>query len=256
MDSVVVDYRTPWDLAAFLRSYQAYPPADGNLWVVLVSPEPGTVVDVVGGWPDLDFETIICEDNVGYARACNKAAKRGSGEVIAFFNADVVLTSGALDACAEALAAEPTWGILGPRQVDEQNRFTAAGTFGPDYRPEHRAWMAPDAGQCSDVRTDAVTVSGAALFIKRKLWDELTDCPFYASAACAPEGAFLPTKHFYEETFCCYHARFHGALCVYYGPVKIVHKWAQATLADPGATMTESREVFRDACDLHSIPHE
>jgi GT2 family glycosyltransferase len=263
LDVVVVDYRTPWDLSAFLASYAAFPPTDAKLWVVLVSPDGGSLeadLALSAQWETvLDFEVIVFEDNVGYSKACNFAATKGTGDVIAFFNADVVLTEGALDECAQALRSTPQWGILGPRQVDAENRFTAGGVFGPPTQPQQRNWLSTDVGQCSDVRPDALTVSGAAYFIKRDLWWSLTGCELYRQVAGEPEGAFLSTPHYYEETWCSYHARAHGALCVFYGPVKIVHKWHQAS--EPGGwadqQMAVSREAFRYACDRHNgIPHE
>lgn len=263
LDVIVTDYRTPWDLEAFLASYAAFPPTDGKLWVVLVSPEGESLeadLALSANWAGvLDFEVIIFEDNVGYAKACNAAAARGTGEVIAFFNADVVLTEGALDRCAEALMSTPEWGVLGPRQVDTENRITGGGVFGPPSQPAQRNWLATDVGQCSDVRPDALTVSGAAYFVKRDLWVSLTECPLYHLVSYGAEGAFLPTRHYYEETWCSYHARAHGACCVFYGPVKIIHKWHQSS--EPGGwadqQMNVSRELFRLACDLHDrIPHE
>lgn len=262
LDVVVVDYRTPWDLNAFLGSYAAYPPADGKLWVVLVSPDGGPLeadLALSANWATvLDFEVITFADNVGYAKACNTAAQRGSGDVIAFFNADVVLTEGALDECASALRLFPEWGILGPRQVDAANRITAGGVFGPPHKPFQRAWLATDEGQCSDVRPDALTVSGAAFFIKRELWGRLTDCEVYRSFVPDAEGAFLPTQHYYEETWCAYHARAHGAQCVFYGPTKIVHKWHQSSeqggVADQ--QMPKARDLYRRACAHHGIPCE
>lgn len=262
LDVIVTDYRTPWDLNSFLASYVAFPPTDGKLWVVLVSPDGGPLeadLALSANWATvLDFEVITFEDNVGYAKACNTAAARGSGDVLALFNADVVLAAGALDQCADALMSNPEWGVLGPRQVDAENRITAGGVFGPPRQPQQRAWLATDVGQCSDVRPDALTISGAAFFIKRELWATLTDCPLYRGVHPSAEGAFLPTPHYYEETWCAYHARAHGARCVFYGPVKIVHKWHQAS--KPGGwadqQMGHSRDLFRHACGIHGIPCE
>lgn len=263
LDVVVVDYKTPWDLNTFLGSYASFPPTDGKLWVVLVSPDGDpeeVVVALSAKWVGiLDFEVILFEENVGYAKACNVASQRGAGEVIAFFNADVELTAGALDECATALVSEPNWGILGPRQVDAENRITAGGVFGPPATPQQRNWLATDVGQCSDIRPDVVTVSGAAYFIRRSLWQSLTDCELYRQIVRDPEGAFLPTRHYYEETWCSYHARAHGACCVFYGPVKIIHKWHQASVPGGWADqqMNVSRELFRAACNQHDwIPHE
>lgn len=257
LDVVVTNYQTPGDLDQFLDSYAEFPPeVTGGLWVVLVDPTPADQ-KVVDKWlPVLGFEVITFSYNCGYAAACNAAGAQGTSDVVAFFNADVILTAGALTECVGQLMNNSQWGILGPRQVDLANRLTAGGIFGTSTVPRHRGWMALDSNQYSDIRTDAVTVSGSALFVKRTVWNELIQCPEYQMAAPDALGAFLPTPHYYEETFMCYHARAHDHKCVFYGPVGIVHKWHQASPHGGWADeqLNKSQVIFREACRLHDIP--
>jgi GT2 family glycosyltransferase len=255
MDIVVVNYHTPGDLQQFMDSLQRYPPSDP--WTV-------TVVDVetpahhdVSEWAGVELHSIGVEQNIGYGRACNQGAAYGGGEIIAFFNADVVLTDGALDQCAEALQAHDDWAILGPCQVDTSNRLRHAGIFGTLAAPLHRGWNEVNRGQYGDVRP-AVSVSGSAYFAKRKIWRELTDCPIYRDIATDAIGAFLPTGHYYEETWASYHAQAHGYGVAYYGPVTIIHKWHRASPVGGWADqqMPVSRAMFRRACEAHGIPHD
>lgn len=121
--------------------------------------------------------------------------------------------------------------------------------------------------QVQDVQ-EAVTVSGSAYFIKREVWEQLSICPTYLEACYSlyeaderwnPSGAFLPTDHYYEETFCSYHARAHGWKVLYYGPEKIIHEWHKSSaVGDPSTDgkMNKSRLEFRTACALHDIPHD
>jgi GT2 family glycosyltransferase len=261
LQTVVVNYRTPADLDDFLRSYSEYRPAlEGGLVVVNVQPMAADR-DVCGDWRgELKLEELVFDHNAGYARSCNAAAALGDTDVVAFFNADVVLTNGALDACAVAVDTNPAWAALGPRQVDGSGRLTAGGIFGPNTAPHHRDWHARDRGQCSDIRDDCPTLAGAALFVKRVAWDELARCPRYTAAAypvssAEIRGAFLPTRHYYEETYFCYHARHHGWRLAYYGTVSVVHKWHRASAHDDADrdVMAESRKVFREACAAHGI---
>lgn len=259
LDSVVVNYRTPDDLNAFLGSYAAFPCFwPGSLTVVNVSPLPADVA-VVDRWGlTLDLNHIIFADNVGYARACNNGALVGKGDVVALFNADVILRADALTHCYEAIRGNPTWGVLGPRQVDAVNRLVGCGVFGTPWEPRQRAWMERDIGQCSEVRDDALTVSGSAYFLRRTVWQDLTDCPLYRQAAPEAEGAFLPTQHYFEETFCSYHARGHGLKVVHYGPVVITHLWHRASGqgSDVDRHMGQARDLYRKALDIHRLPHE
>jgi GT2 family glycosyltransferase len=255
MDVVVVNYHTPVDLERFLLTVSKWPPTQ---------PATLTVVDVASEEREESFEwangeglLIGVPDNIGYARACNLAAARGEGEIIALFNADIEVTPGSLAACESALAGHPRWGVLGPCQVDEANRIRHAGIFGNLDAPVHRGWNEVNRGQYGDTRV-AVTVAGSAYFVKRDLWSELTDCPLYREVAPDALGAFLPTPHYYEETWACYHAQAHGREVMYFGGVTMVHKWHRASPIGGYAEqqMPISRAMFHRACDRHDIPHD
>lgn len=255
MDVVVVNYHTPADLQRFLQTLSKYPPT---------TPSTLTVVDVETSasernitWRDMPATIIGTANNIGYGRACNLAAARGTDEVIALFNADIEVTPHSLDQCAKALVTERDWGILSPCQIDSRRRIRHAGIFGEPDRPVHRGWNEIHRGQYRDVRA-AVTVSGSAFFVKRKVWEELTECPLFQEVAPDAEGAFLPTPHYYEETWACYHAAAHGYDVIYYGEATMVHKWHRASKVGGWAErqMPISRAIFRKACDVHGIRHD
>jgi GT2 family glycosyltransferase len=250
---VVVNYRTPQDLQGFLQSYDKHPPrVEHELTIVNVEPASIDVhVALSHGSRYVEFPT-----NVGYARACNSVARHARGDVVAFFNADVRITPGALDRCYQALMETPGWGVLGPRQVDDRGRLTHAGILGSNKAPLHRGWYERDQGQYQDVR-EAVTISGSAYFVKCSVWRELTICPLYRDF-CSADGAFLPTQHYYEETYASYHARAHGWQVMYFGEVTLVHLWHRASplAGHADAQMPVSRELFRRACDAHGIDHD
>lgn len=255
IDIVVVNYKTPADLRQFLESLAANRPT---------VPATLTVVDVEaaayeGGLtgPGIPARWLVTADNIGYARACNMGASAGEHDVIALFNADVEVTAGSIDRCHDALLAEDDWAVLGPRQVDRAGRLRHAGIFGTLAHPSHRGWAEPDVGQYVDVR-EAVTVSGSAYFCKRAVWGQLTSCPLYQDMAPGAQGAFLPTAHYYEETFCSYHAQSHGHIVVYLGSVTMTHKWHRASPLNGWADqqVAASRAYFRAACDHHGIEHD
>jgi GT2 family glycosyltransferase len=255
IDIVVVNYHSPADLNEFVESLERFPVrADASLTIVDVDVDPYLRFFEWGGKPG---RTIGLRGNVGYARACNYGAAIGARDHIALFNADVVLTKGAIDLCHDALQNQPDWAILGPCQVDNGNRIRHAGIFGTLDAPVHRGWNENNHGQYNDVR-DAVTVSGSAYFVRRSVWDELTGCSLYRDVAPEAQGAFLPTSHYFEETWCSYHAQTHGHRVVYYGYVTIVHKWHRASPVGGWAEqqMPISRSYFREACDHHGILHD
>lgn len=256
MDIVVVNYHTPGDLQQFMDSLERYPPsAPWTVTVVDVESDPRRAL--VTAWAGGSLRLISDPDNIGYGRACNLGASCGDDEIIALFNADVEITPGSLDACASALAGHDHWAILGPCQIDAHNRLRHAGIFGTPQAPQHRGWNEVNRGQYGDVR-DAVTVSGSAFFVKRKVWSELTDCPTFQDVAPGADGAFLPTPHYYEETWASYHAREHGHQVVYFGATTLIHKWHRASPVGGWAErqIPASRELFRRACDRHGIDHD
>lgn len=255
IDLVVVNYHTPDDLDAFQASLNTHCPAEpATLTVVDVDTEPSeTCFEWAGG----TGHRIGFRHNIGYGLACNLAAARGDGELLALFNADIELTAGAIDVCAATLRSREDCAIVGPRQIDRAYRIRHAGIFGSHAAPAHRGWNEIDCGQHADT-VEAVTVSGSAFFAKRAIWDELTDCPFYRAVDPAARGAFLATPHYYEETWASYHAWAHGYKVLYEGSVTIVHKWHRASPVGGWAEhqLPASREMFRRACDAHGIPHD
>lgn len=252
-DVVIVNYRTPGLLKQCAGSALDSMSAADTLHIVDVDPVSLVHVPESGYGAGLTGY-ITVPDNVGYGAACNLGASYGKNDVILFANADTLITSG-MQRCAEALMGNSDWGVLGPRQVNEVGRLTAAGIFGVPQAPYMRGWMQRDVGRFSDVRTVAVTVSGSILFIKRRLWDELTVCPLFNDVQVGV-GAMLETRLYYEETWLCYHARAHGYRCVYYGPERMVHLWHKSINGGEGYgedEMVRSRETFRAACKNHGI---
>lgn len=252
IDIVVVNYHTQSDLDEFIQSLEQHTVrADATLTVIDVDVDPYRRTFTWGGHPG---RAIGLRGNVGYARACNFGAAAGRRDVIGLFNADIVLTRNAIDHCHDAMRDNPDWAILGPRQQDQRGRIRHAGIFGTHEAPVHRGWNEPSRGQFFDVR-DAITVSGSAYFIRRSVWRELTDCPLYQEIAPRALGAFLPTNHYFEETWCSYHAHAHGHRVIYYGYASVVHKWHQASPVGGWAEqqMPASREYFRKACSRHGI---
>lgn len=259
-DLVVVNYKTPKDLYEFGVSLleSAYYPS--SLIIVNVCPEQADVdvaEDLVKAAKGPAVHASF-EDNVGYARAVNYGATLGNREIIVALNADVQLRDRALEDCCERLLEEPTWGILGPMQTDQDGLLTHAGIFGSPERPSFEGSWHRKPERRHRVIREAISVSGSAYFVKRQVWDELTNCPLFRRACPEAVGAMLVTPHYYEEMFVSLHARAHGYKVIYNGMAEIIHKWHQASPIGGWADrqMPISRDIFRRACDIHNIAHE
>lgn len=261
VDIIVVNYRTPNDLRGFVRSLEKNrPKVPHTLTIVNVAPtqeDHATAWDLmssnIGNW-----DYVFSSENVGYGTAVNNAGARRSLPVIAAFNADTRIQNGVVESCYKALMRNPEWGILGPRQVDSHGKIVHGGIYGSNSSREDRSWKKQATETNFTEVKSAVTVSGSAFFIKRDIWNRLTECPLYQEAAPGAKGPFLPTPHYYEETYCSYHARDHGWDVVYYGAATMTHKWHQASRMGGYAekSLKRSRTMFREACDLHGIEHD
>lgn len=253
VDVVVVNYRTPEDLTSFLNSFATQvSTVPASLYVADVDPLeefPSGVLRDMGDW-------TVFDTNVGYSGACNHLAAKGNREVVAFFNADTELFDYTLDECHSALMENEGWGILGPMQVDKTGKITHAGTDGDLTTAKPRGWRSTNLKKYRDV-IECPTVFGSAYFVKRECWDELTACPIYRSEYPHVDGAFLPTPHYYEETWCSYHAFWHGWRVIYYGKSVMIHNWHQSSPVGGVAEreyMPISRKMFQSMCDVHGIP--
>jgi GT2 family glycosyltransferase len=262
LHAVVVNYRTPTDLQRHVSTFLEHSPScPWRLTVVNVDPlQPD--LDTADEYGEQPYVNVLNVDsNIGYGRACNLAAQsRGDADVLAFFNADTWVRDDAVDECVNALHENKNWGVLGPRQTDSHHRLTHAGMFGTHTSTRPRGWREHDHGQYNRAE-EAITVAGSAYFVKRSCWDELAGCELHARACrelnMQADGAFLPTQHYYEETWVSYHAWAHDWKVVYYGPAHVHHEWHRASkIGSAERLMPRSQAQFRHACDLHGIPRD
>lgn len=249
IDLVVVNYRTPYDLEAFLWSLVTNRPT--LPWsLTIVNVDPLVADEEAAREFPLPYNYWEFSNNVGYARAVNHGAYFGDRETLAIFNADTRLLGSVATDCHYALQSHSDWGIVGPRQIDNAGKITHGG-----FCPNERGFHQPDSGQFTDIRDDALTVSGSAYFIKRNVWNTLTECPLYSNSYPEATGAFLPTQHYFEETWCSYHARAHGYKVVYYGASTMIHQWHKASARGGSAdkNLPASKLMFKEACLSHGI---
>ena len=107
LDVIVVNYQTPNDLRGFLQSLIDCPPSRRTcLHIVNVEATSDDKLVLLEFLPRLSrfiVKTYNHEENIGFARAVNAAAKTGHGSTIAIFNADTRLSDGLLEGCCHAL---------------------------------------------------------------------------------------------------------------------------------------------------------
>lgn len=255
---VVVNYKDSHDLFEFISSYVDHPSeVPSQLVVVNNEPEEADLKVARHFFAKGVVDLHMAQENLYYSGALNRASLFGDSDVIAFFNSDTKLTDGVIDSCYELLMSDPTYAVVGPAQLDSKDRVTHAGIFGTLAKPKHRGWKERWRPEFADV-APAVTVSGSAYFVKRSVYDELFECPIYRDLYPDVEGAFLPTTHYYEETWFSYHAQAHGYQVIYNGLSSMIHEWHKSTPVGGWAEqqMPKSRKMFRQMCDHHNIEHD
>lgn len=209
------------------------------------------------------IDRLFLRKNIGYSAAVNMMASRSRADIIGILNGDVWMTTDDCRNIQKIFNDNPEIDILGPKQRDENGFITHAGIVGTNTQPKHRGWREHDP---NDVlykdRIECVTVSGSAYFIKRSVWNSLTTNEKYSQIYPNAIGAFLPTPHYYEETWCSYFARHLGYKVFYDGSVSIGHSW-HASTPKPGEGVSHadryfpiSREIFRKACDHIGIERD
>lgn len=267
IDVVVVNYRTPELLKKFIDSYQFQDEQSvlaTELTVIDVDPTTDNyeaVSEYMSKYPfQINYWPIFY--NCGYSGACNFAASMGDSPVIAFFNSDTELYSDTLETCYSILQSDDSYAIAGPMQVNSSGNITHAGIFGTNDAPiwgiDGMGWQSRNTKAYNQTRDDAITVSGSAFFVKRSVWNEMMNDARYRDLYPEAEGAFLPTPHYYEETWCSYFARHLGYKVVYVGETMMIHEWHKSSEVGSveGTVMGISRGMFRDACDAFGIIHD
>lgn len=280
IDLCIVSYNTQMDLNYLLTTLNARDLADApyTLYIQDNGSEDGSaeyvarlmeIRDDHGEFSSLGG--VWLKDNVGYAAAANHLATYGSGDIIGILNSDVWLKPSDVMSIQAAFDQDPGMHIMGPKQRDEQGRITHAGIIGTLAAPAHRGWREHDPQDLKyRDQIECVTVSGAAFFIRRNVWEAMTNNAQYQAfvkeavasgliiAPHEPLGPFLPTRHYYEETFCSYLAHHMGYTVKYDGRISIGHGWHKSHA--PGSwqdkLFKESQKTFRAACDYLGIEHD
>lgn len=258
IDLVAVAYQAPVETARFLDSLGKVEVPFTLTVIENKSPDP-QVMQVLERWrdqitalPECRGYMVLPQDkNYGYAVACNMGASLGHAPYLALLNCDIAFEENCIQTIIEYFENNPVVGVVGPRTTTSDGLLTHAGIFRTaEGRDTHRAWMQPDNRSYQDV-VSVPTVSGATYFVRRTCWQELTECHSYQESTHA-QGAFLPTKHFYEETWCSYHARSHAWDVVYLGTVKMIHEWHKSSPVG-SIPLSEAEDIFRKACADHGI---
>lgn len=118
------------------------------------------------------LKAVLNDENLGFGRACNRAARLARGEYVLFLNNDTVPQAGWLEALV-ATAADPSVGAVGSRLLYPDGSLQHAGIVFEDGKPEHVHRRQPANFAPALVQQDYPAVTGACIIFRRELLEQL-----------------------------------------------------------------------------------
>ncbi len=139
------------------------------------------VVDDASGDPRIgelpaigNMRLVVRQENLGFLRSCNDAARLARGRLLMLLNNDTVVMPGAIDTLADLLLARPDVGLAGARLMYPDGTQQEAGGI---VWSDGSAWNYgnrddPEKPEYNYVR-DVDYVSGAAIMLRREVWEQV-----------------------------------------------------------------------------------
>lgn len=182
VSAVVVNYNAREHLLECVRSLRA----EGVDDVVVVDNDSADGSTWALEAVDADARVVATGANLGYGTAANRGAAVATGDLILVSNSDVVYEPGSVKALADALAADPAVGIVGPLVENVDGTVYPSPREFPDLKvamghaflervapgnPYTRRYRMLDFDRTSPAAVD--WVSGACFLVRRRAWDDL-----------------------------------------------------------------------------------
>ena len=194
-------------------------------------------------------ETLLCslvftgavrivrnEKNQGFVRTCNAGAATALGQYLLFLNNDTLVKAGWLDELVETFERVPNVGIVGSKLLFEDGTLQEVGgiiwrlgdgwNWGRGRDPAEPSFM---------FLRDADWVSGAALMIERKMFEELNGF----------DELYVPA--YYEDTDIAFRVRARGKRVVVQPASEIVHLEGISAGTDTAGTGMKRFQVINHA---------
>lgn len=207
------------------------------------------------------MKEVFFNENIGYSAAINGLASLSDSEFLCAANADTWFTTNHVKQVEQSFRELPNAAVIGVKQMDEKHMIRHGGIFWDGWHnPKHRDWAMYDPNDEMDKdRVECWTVSGSIYYVRRSMWDEMASYIPFRYLFPDHTGAFLPTPHFFEETFCSQLAHHLDHEVWYDGTVETAgHSWhASSDVGESSRKYFEiSRNIYKETCDRLGIPHE
>ncbi len=242
---VVVNYESGPALARCVERLRQQAPTE--LVVVDNGSADGSLDELRRRIPDVDV--VDPGTNLGYGAAANRGAAATTSPTLLVCNSDLEVGPGSIEVLAEALAARPRCGLVGPlirdaggRRYPSARRFPSLtdsaghallGLFAPDNRFTRSYHQAHLAG-ASDAQ-DVDWLSGACLLVRRSAFEEV--------------GGFDESYFMYaEDVDLCWRLARAGWTATYVPAAEVTHLQGVSTATHPYQMILEHhRSLLRFA---------
>lgn len=265
VDLLVVNYNTKDKLERLLKTLNDTSGSNRIPWKLYVADNgssDGTYEMLRKNADKYRIESIFRNPNIGYSAAINSMAAVSRSDILCAVNADTWFTNNHVNQAIETFKYHKNQAIMGPKQIDERGLIRHGGIFWEGDKskpPYHRGWSEFDGyDQAYKDRHQCWTVSGSIYYVRRSVWDEMTNHSGYRSLHPRAQGAFLETFMYFEETFTSVFAEHLGYEVWYDGTIETAgHSWHASN--NPGDNVHhfhKSKEIYRRTCDALGIHHE
>lgn len=193
-----------------------------NFEIILVdnnSTEAGAV-EFIKEFPELKL--ISCEKNIGFGAANNMAAQISIGDILLFLNNDVIITSEFIKKIENEFHADSSIGIIGPQILNTDKTLQLSCGMLPSIFVEFSdKLLYPAVDKKNKIAINYINkrfskkeetewVTGAALFITKKLFEELNGFD---------ESFFM----YFEDKDLCARAIDRGKRVIYFPESSLIH---------------------------------
>jgi GT2 family glycosyltransferase len=211
-----------------LRSLRQAPPRVSHEIIVIDNNSSDeTTAILVREFPDI----LLMRNpaNLGFAKACNRAAKVAQGRFLCFLNSDTFDTGAAIDRLVEWLIEHPKTGIVGPELRSPEDRLIQMSwVWNPIFAGElFQQYLAPYSLRRSAFKRSCVAwlqrksrhvsiICGACLMMRREAFDAI-------------QGFDEDFELYFEDSDLCYRCRQAGWEIDFVADAKITHHLGQST---------------------------
>lgn len=174
------------------------------------------------------------EDNIGFIRTCNRAAKTANGKYLVFLNNDTVVQDGWLDNILETFTDFPDTGLVGSKLVYPDGRLQeAGGIIWKDGTGRNYGWGNDPRKPEYNYLREVDYCSGASMMIPRALWEQLGGF----------DERFVPA--YYEDVDLAFRVREAGYKVYFQPGSEVIHFEGLSSGTDLGSGVKKHQETNR-----------